>query len=187
MVVEVWVLKKATRKGLTLFLLGEQRLQCLHNAHCHFWEVLPPVLLVQKHVACAQLMDIWLLPALFLSQTVHVTIFNPLEEQPVHQTGGFTSLACHKSNIEAQFEMGVKSYFSRFCKATLITSYPRYHYISNRCVFMHASTKDTNTELQVASLGLSRSCAVCRSRLHNHFRTITLTAQNFEVCFHFSI
>lgn len=91
-VVEVLVLK--TLKCLTLCLLAEQRLQCLHNADCPFWEVLPPVLLVEKHVACLPLMDVWLLPALFLHHRIHVAIFYPLPfMNPLYKGIGLTRMA----------------------------------------------------------------------------------------------
>lgn len=76
-------LKKKHLSASPCVCWGEQRLQCLHNADCHFWEVLPPVLLVEKHVACLPLMDVWRLPALFLNQAVHVTISDAFTVQPL--------------------------------------------------------------------------------------------------------
>lgn len=127
--VEVWALKMVKR--LTLCLLREQRLQCLHRL-----PLLGGLASTEKHVVYLSLMEGWQLPALFPNHAVHVTISDPFTtiyysiilRDLLHQ---------HVRGImpNQHFEMGGQSFGGRFCKAPLITSYPGHDHSLCSCVF----------------------------------------------------
>lgn len=133
--VEVWALKMVKR--LTLCLLREQRLQCLHRL-----PLLGGLASTEKHVVYLSLMEGWQLPALFPNHAVHVTISDPFTtiyysiilRDLLHQ---------HVRGImpNQHFEMGGQSFGGRFCKAPLITSYPGHDHSLCSCVFTWCGTQ----------------------------------------------
>lgn len=127
--VEVLVLKMV--KQLTLCLLREQKLQCLHRL-----SLLGGLAFTEKHVVCLSLMEGWQVPALFPNHAVRVTISDPFTT--IHNSiilGDLLHQHVRGIMPSQHSEMGGQSFGRRFCKATLITSYPRHDHGLCGCAF----------------------------------------------------
>lgn len=123
-------------------------MRCLHNADCHFWEVSPPVLLVEKHVACLPLMDVCLLTSLFmLSSCNNIWWVYGTFSPNFHHTRGFSSLSCHVYNARPTLWNGRAILLKQVLQSHTDNLLPQI--ISSRCVFMLPGNQDKITELLV--------------------------------------